>query len=227
MLTLCVIEDNEDLNDLLVEHLGQQDFNVRGFTSAAAYEASGLRADLFLLDLNLPNEDGISFAQRTKAQRPEAGIIVLSARAGSDARVQSYLSGVDAFLQKPCDLAEVTAALASAARRIRFHAAQGRRVAIPTLEKSGLRFVGPAGAVALTADEVRVIAALHDAPDQLLSYPEIMQLLTPARDLSLGALEVRIARLRRKVRPVVGDDQLIRSVRNTGYKLVRQIDVVP
>lgn len=218
MLDLIIIEDNIDLNELLVENLSDGEFRVHGFTKVSAYERSGISGDVFLLDLNLPEEDGLSFAARLKAQRPEVGIVVLSARSGTDTRTQTYLSGADTFLQKPCELPEVVAALTSAARRVQRSTGQpGDAV---TLSRGAMRLTGPTGQAELTEDETRLIAALMQAPDQRLPYADILHLLDASGQLSLPTLEVRITRLHRKVRPAIGDAKLIRSIRNYGYKAV-------
>lgn len=218
MLELVVIEDNVDLNELLVENLSEGAFHAHGFTKVSDYERSGLRGDIFLLDLNLPEEDGLSFARRLKARRPEVGIVVLSVRNGSDARTQTYLSGVDTFLQKPCDLPEVRAAIASAARRAQLYASH-----VPdslTLSIGGMRLTSNLGQVGLSDDETRLIAALEHADNRQLAYADIIRMLDPSGQLTLPTLEVRIARLHRKVRPVIGDIKMLRSIRNFGYRLV-------
>lgn len=225
MLTLIVIEDNADLNELLVESLTAQGYQAHGFAKVSEYEAQGLAGDLFLLDLNLPEEDGISFAARLKQERPEVGIVVLSARAGSSSRTASYVSGADTFLQKPCELDEIFAALGSAARRVMHYAGRRGEADRLVLSPGKMQIAGALGAVSLTADEVRLIVALQQAPGQRLSYAEIIRLLDPTATMSLPALEVRITRLHAKTKPILGAARLLRSIRKTGYQLVRGVEV--
>lgn len=226
MLNLVVIEDNPDLNDLLVENLSEQPFRVSGFADVGQYEASGVAGDLFLLDLNLPQEDGLSFAARLKQDRPEVGVVVLSARAGSEARTQTYLTGADTFLQKPCEMAEIIAALTSAAQRVRrFAALRAPSDAGLTIARRTMRLRGAGAEVQLSHDETAMVCALAEAPEQRLTYEELLALLDPLGRLTLATLEVRITRLRQKARPVTRDGKFIRSIRNTGYALVEECRV--
>lgn len=225
MLEIVIIEDNADLNELLVEGLSGGAYKVHGFATARDYERSAVRGDVFLLDLNLPEEDGLAFAVRLKTARPEAGIVVLSARSGVEARIAAYRSGVDTFLRKPCELDEVLAALSSSARRVQYTTStvpvsEGLTLTLFTL---GMRLSGARAHVDLTEDEVRLILALQSAPEQWLAYADIIRLFDSSGQLKLPTLEVRIARLNRKLRPVTGADRLIRAIRNTGYKLVRRV----
>ena len=223
MLDVVVIEDNIDLNELLVEGLAGGAYTVHGFTRVRDYENSGIRGDVFLLDLNLPEEDGMDFAKRLKEVHPEAGIVVLSARSGTDARIEAYRSGVDTFLRKPCEFDEVLAALSSAARRVEYVMSNKTEGDTLTLSTLGMRLSARNTHVELTEDEVRLIAALQSAPDQCLPYKDIIQLFDPSGQLKLATLEVRIARLNGKLRRVTGANRLIRAIRNTGYKLVQRI----
>lgn len=223
MLDIIVIEDNIDLNELLVEGLAGGAYMVRGFTTVREYEQSGVRGEVFLLDLNLPEEEGLVFAKRLKAVRPEVGIVVLSARSGAEARVEAYRSGVDTFLRKPCELDEVSAALSSTARRVQYIASAAPAEDVLTLFRLGMCLSGPNSHVDLTEDEARLIAALQLAPQQCLPYSDIIQLFDPSGQLKLPTLEVRIARLNGKLKPVTGNDRLIRAIRNTGYKLLRRV----
>lgn len=89
---ICVIEDNADLNALLVQTLQASDYRAYGAPSVEMFERLLLerQPDIFVLDLNLPGEDGTSFARRVRAKRPEAGIIMLTARNDMDERRKGY-----------------------------------------------------------------------------------------------------------------------------------------
>lgn len=223
MLSAVVIEDNIDLNELLVEALARNAYTVYGFTSVRDYEQSGVRSNLFLLDLNLPEEDGLVFAKRLKVVYPEAAIVVLSARIGTDTRIEAYRSGVDTFLRKPCDLDEVLAAMSSAARRVNYLTNNMIEGDTLTLCTTSMRLSDGNASVDLTENEVRLIAALQSAPQQRLPYGDVIQLFDPTSQLKLATLEVRIARLNGKLKRVTGTERLIRAIRKTGYKLVQRI----
>ena len=221
-MKFIVIEDNPDLNELLVEELQSEGYDATGFLSVEAYEAAGQVGAVYLLDLNLPGETGLSFAARLRVKQPEAGIVVLSVRSGSEVRTESYDTGVDIYLQKPCDSREILSAIKSMVRRI------ARPVAVPrglTIYPARLLLIGPEGEVALTAQEAALLHALATAPENLLPYAAVLAVLGAHNAPSLATVEVRITRLRKKIATVLAPERSIASVRNVGYRMVAPLAI--
>ncbi|MFA7243641.1 MAG: response regulator transcription factor, partial [Sulfuricellaceae bacterium] len=77
------------------------------------------RADILLLDLNLPGEDGISLARRIREVLPEVGIIMVTARRQARDKIEGYGSGADIYLTKPTSVEELDAAIQALSRRVR------------------------------------------------------------------------------------------------------------
>ncbi len=94
-LNIIVVEDHDALRDITVEALRSQGHQVVGVESAEALNRvdADSAADLMVIDLNLPGEDGISLSRRLRAARPDMGIVMVTARTLSSDRARGYDSG--------------------------------------------------------------------------------------------------------------------------------------
>ena len=112
-LSIIVVEDHDSLRMVTVEMLRQNGHNVIGLECAEDLddEAGGQYADIFIIDLNLPNEDGLSLTRRIKKVNPNVGVIMMTARHQLSDRVIGYESGADIYLIKPVNPAELLAAI--------------------------------------------------------------------------------------------------------------------
>ena len=95
-LSIILVEDNDDLRELTADALRGQGHHVVALSCAEELQdkAKGIAADLFLIDLNLPGEDGYSLARRIRAAQPLVGIIIISARSDLQDKVDGYESAV-------------------------------------------------------------------------------------------------------------------------------------
>ncbi len=103
-LNIVVVEDNDDLRSLLCAGLQNAGHRVTGLSCAEALEdQSGVdHVDAFLIDINLPGEDGLSLARRVRRAHPLVGIIILSARSALDDKLQGYDDGADTRTATTC-----------------------------------------------------------------------------------------------------------------------------
>jgi DNA-binding response OmpR family regulator len=227
-LNIVVVEDNDDLRELTCQVLAQDGHTVKGLTCAEELEdfAGGEHADIFLLDLNLPGEDGISLSQRIRKAHPLVGIIIISARTDLDDKLTGYESGADWYITKPVVFAELTAAIRSFARRR--HAAKQNKVDVVhglTLDKLALS--GPLGNVKLTATEAMLLTAFARAPAGKLETWQIAEMLGVEADETMkNSIAVRIARLRKKLMDLGAAGVVIESIRNVGYQLLVHVEIV-
>jgi DNA-binding response OmpR family regulator len=220
-LSIVLVEDNDDLRELTCDALRAEGHRVIGLSCAEELDdlARGECADVFLLDLNLPGEDGLSLARRIRQVQPLVGIIIISARSDLHDKVVGYDCGADWYLAKPVPFEELSAALKSFARR---RQAQHLETATPSgsLRLQQLVLHGPAGSVALTAAERALLTAFARAPAGLLEHWQIAELLRiDMTDFNKSRLEVRIFRLRKKLTEAGALGSLIESVRSIGYQL--------
>jgi DNA-binding response OmpR family regulator len=218
-LNIVVVEDHDHLREMTCAALTDRGHRVVGLSCAEELEdeAKGDPVDAFVLDLNLPGEDGISLARRIRNAYPLVGIIMLTARSHSSDKIAGYESGADLYLTKPVDLDELCAAIKSFARR--------RSIAEPGLESltislSNRELTGPKATVRLTQSEAAMLRAFSRAPAGTLEVWQLAEILRLDLDrLNKASLEVRIVRLRKKFIDAGVTGTTIDSIRNVGYQL--------
>ncbi|WP_159082385.1 response regulator transcription factor [Paragemmobacter aquarius] len=234
-LRIAIVEDNTDLNGLLVNALRSAGFDATGYASVEDFERSDDRPHIFLLDLNLPGEDGLSFARRLRGSAGDAGIVMLTARNDMDQRRSGYDSGADIYLTKPSSVDEILGALNALGRRLQAQRltegdglTEGNATAPPvlTLSPRKLEVTGPAGSVSITAAEAAVLAYCASDPNGRISLAAFDEILPEGAGLSKVAIELKVVRLRKKLAAAGFDGRSIGSVRNYGYQLLLPVKVV-
>jgi DNA-binding response OmpR family regulator len=172
-LSIVLVEDNDDLRELTADALRGEGHRVVALSCAEELEdhAAGAAADVFLIDLNLPGEDGFSLSRRIRQVHPLVGIIIVSARSDLQDKIVGYDSGADWYLPKPVPFGELSAALKSFARR---RQAQQFETVSPagSLRLQQRELHGPAGSVRLTHERRvagrRLVPARRHADEGLL-----------------------------------------------------------
>ena len=227
-LSIVLVEDNDDLRELTADALRAEGHRVLALSCAEELEdqSPGEAADVFLIDLNLPGEDGFSLSRRLRQVHPLVGIIIISARSDLQDKVVGYDSGADWYLPKPVPFAELSAALKSFARR---HQAQRLDTVTPagSLRLQQRELHGPAGSVRLTSSEVTLLTAFARAPSGRLENWQLLELVgLDTADNSKTSLEIRITRLRKKLAQVGIQGHCLESMRNVGYQLHEPVQVM-
>jgi len=220
-MRVLVVEDDEGIAEGLAAYLGRDGHAVdRAATLAAGWAA--LRAepfDLLLLDLGLPDGDGLGLLARLRAAPagalpdPATPVLVMTAREQVAARVDALDRGADDYVTKPFDPDELAARMRALRRR-----AAGRSQ--PLLQHGAL-VVDPAGRsvlrdgqpVPLAAREFAVLLALLEARPRVLSRQQLEAALYNFDSaLESNAIEVYVHHLRKKL-----GDGVIRTLRGVGY----------
>lgn len=231
-LNIVLIEDHDVLRQMLQQALEEAGHHVAALSCAEELEdeAGGRPADVFLVDLNLPGEDGLSLTRRIRQAYPVAGIIIITARSGVQDKVDGYAQGADLYLSKPVEVAELCAAVAAMGQR-------GHRVSQLVMQAKAEGFIldeqqirigrpGQPGTV-LTAPETSLLAAFSRAPGQRLAYWQLAETLgLDLESYAKASLEVRIVRLRKKLVEAGAESHCIASVRGQGYQLCMTVQVV-
>lgn len=231
-LNIVLVEDHDVLRQILKQALEEAGHRVTALSCAEELEdvAGGLPADIFLIDLNLPGEDGFSLTERVRAAYPLAGLIVLTARSALHDKLEGYARGADIYLTKPLEVPELCATVAAMGRRRRrfdlvtvtqqqqmFTLSQQQM----TLGKPGLEPVN------LTPAETSMLVAFSRAPGQRVAYWQIAETLgLDLQTYPKSSLEVRIVRLRKKLVEAGADASCIESIRSHGYQLCISIQVL-
>lgn len=215
-MRILLVDDDDRFADALTVALRRQGFEVRrAATGAAALAAPP--ADLVLLDLGLPDLDGIEVCRRLRAGG-DVAIIAVTARGEERDRVLGLRTGADDYLVKPFGVAELAARIDAVMRRVRpvvrpvVVAAGGLRVDTARREVTA----ADGSPVALTRKEFELLAALARQPGLVVTRERL--LIEVWNNVWPGArrtLDVHIATLRAKL----GDPALIRTVHGVGYRL--------
>lgn len=216
-LNIALVEDNADFRGLLSNILHADGHRVSAHESAEyMLEQSSLTdIDLFIVDINLPGEDGLSLVRRLRQISPQVDIIMVTAMSDLGTRVKGYESGADLYLVKPIQIPELIAALRRFARR---KSSADASVRVLTLTRQQL--LGELGEEHLTSGEAVLLTAFAHAPAGKLDIWQLASLLDIEMNDSLkSSLAIRIARLRKKLVQVGGTDLPIQPVRNFGYQL--------
>ncbi|MFF4907671.1 response regulator transcription factor [Streptomyces sp. NPDC001260] len=211
---VLVVEDDRGIADSLVRGLRQAGYVVEGVrTGRAALAAAS--PDVVLLDLGLPDIDGVEVCRRLRA-RSDAAIIAVTARGEEADRVVALDEGADDYLVKPFGLAELMARMRAVLRR--------RRPSGPEILRHGplsvdlrTRQVSVEGRpIALTPKEFGILECLSADPGRTVSRQEILERAWDAHWYGpTKVLDVHVAALRRKL----GVPGLIETVYGHGFRL--------
>ena len=231
---VVVVDDEPELRAILCDYLGRHGFSVRAVASGDELDASLATedADLLILDIAIPDEDGLSITRRIRAGST-VPILVLTAAADVVDRIVGLEVGADDYVTKPFDLRELRARIRALLRR------SGRPALADTAaEQTGVRLVqfgrvkldvdarqllqDDGEVVALTSMEFDLLNAFAQNPNRVLTRDRLLD-LAHHRDLQPydRSIDIRIARLRRKIEPDPGKPQVIKTIHGTGYMYVR------
>lgn len=218
-LKILILEDNDDLREGWLTFFQSQGHYVRGITLIEEL-LDGMvdfLPDVYLIDLNLPDGDGLDVVMRLRSIQPHVGIVVSTARAQIGDKLLGYDRGADMYFTKPVDPQELMACIAALVKRSR-STVQADVAMRLYLDRFSLE--GPLKTVELTLSETALLAGLARAGAQPLARWQLAELLGAGDDLPSDAmLEMRIARLRKKLVTAGAEAQAIRSVHKKGYLL--------
>ncbi len=220
---LVVVEDDPEMRELLRDALRSHGYAVTAVGRGGAAEEAVLAgaADAVILDVWLPDGDGIDRCRAWRRAGVRTPILMLTARTDVGSRVEGLDAGADDYLGKPFAMAELRARVAALLRR-------GVRAARTGVFRQGAVEVDFARRqawvsgreIAITRRELEVLDALADAGGRAVARDDLLEALWgEATREAAASLEVMVARLRRKLeRP--GGQPLIRTVRGFGYAIV-------
>ncbi len=226
-LKILVVEDNDALREATLEFLQSQGHYVRGVPMAEDINdvTGGFVPDIYVIDLNLPDEDGLSLTRRLRQTQPSAGIVIATARTQIGDRVLGYESGADLYLTKPVHPSELMAGIAALGHRLQPKTSTSKEQL--QVHTAKLELSGPQGSTDLTAGELAILSALALAPGQTLERWQLMNILSKREESpSTSALEMRIARLRKKLASVGAPPPSIKSLHKLGYALCSAVVLV-
>ena len=227
---LLIADDDADIRDLVTAQLGRE-----GYALTAVGDVAGIQAaleadtvDLIVLDLNLPDGDGLTLCRELRGQGYAGAIIMVTARDSAIDRVLGLELGADDYLTKPFEPRELTARIRNLLRRTPRVAGSPKPPRTATFGRWRLDFVkrrllAPGESVVmLSTAEFDMLSRLIHAAGQPLSR----EALVPSRAATANfdrTIDNQISRLRQKLKPD-GED-LILTVRGQGYMLASAVRI--
>ena len=227
---VLIVEDDPEVREMMGEYLGTHGYRVTLCANGEAMRKAVAESvpHVVLLDLNLPGEDGLSLARWLRGNH-EVAIIMVTAAAEVVDRVVGLEVGADDYLAKPFDPRELRARLKSVLRRTGAaakpaQAAPGRRLKVGTctLDLDTHQLLdAKGGELPLTSMEFDLLRVFAERPNQVLSRD---QLLTHTRNREWEpfdrSIDIRIARLRKKIELDPEKPRAIKTIRGAGYLFI-------
>ncbi len=219
---VAILDDEPQIRLMLSEALSEAGFRTAAFSRATEFEAA-LRSstpDVCLVDLGLPDRDGLALVHRL-ALESGASIIIISGRAQVQDRVTGLELGADDYIIKPFDPAEVVARV-----RVRLRDAKSRPAQSETAHFEGWtayfdRYVmvsAEGEEVSFSHAEGEVLRLFLNSPKRLISRQQMQEALGGAAGESFDrAMDVRISRLRTKLKEDPKNPRLIKTIYGAGY----------
>lgn len=243
---LLIVDDDLRLQQLLKEYLGEQ-----GYITSAVGDGEAMDKwldeqypDLIILDLMLPNEDGLSLARRIGI-RGDIPIIILSARGEEMDRIIGLEVGADDYLAKPFNPRELLARIRAVLRRRTVGATAVEtpetETSVENQDKDRSGHISQFGEyrldletrillrngleVNLTSGEMRLLLVLVEHPNRVLSREQLMDMInTDEQDSFDRSIDVRITRLRSKLEDNSAKPRFIRTVWGEGYRFTPDVN---
>ncbi|MEU8521682.1 response regulator transcription factor [Streptomyces sp. NBC_01216] len=211
---VLVVEDDRGIAESLVRGLRQAGYEAEGVRTGRA-ALSSPTPDVVLLDLGLPDIDGVEVCRRLRA-RSDAAIIAVTARGEEADRVVALDEGADDYLVKPFGLAELLARIRAVLRRRRPAEAELLRHGPLTVDLRTRQVSVDGHAVALTPKEFGILECLAADPGRVVSRQQILERAWDAHWYGpTKVLDVHVAALRRKL----GVPGLVETVYGQGFRL--------
>jgi two-component system KDP operon response regulator KdpE len=218
---ILVVDDDRQLLRALRITLTARGYDVATAADGTTALASASRTppDLVILDLGLPDLDGVAVTEGLRGWST-APIIVLSARHAEAAKVAALDVGADDYVTKPFGVDELLARIRAALRRAT-PATPQTTIATDafTIDLAARRVTGPAGEIRLTPTEWHLLETLAREPGKLITQRQLLQQVWgPAYETETNYLRVHLANLRRKLEPNPARPQYLITEPGIGYR---------
>ncbi len=218
---ILVVDDDQRLRELIQRYMVQQGAII--LTASDAAEADMVLekfdCDLMVLDVMMPGEDGVSFAKRCKVERPDFPILMLTAKAETEFRIEGLEAGVDDYMPKPFEPRELWLRTQAILRRTGFGASEDIDLKFGeyTFVKDRRVLEGKGQSIPLTESETALLIALSKKLGETYDRFELADAL--GLDATERTLDVQVTRLRKKIEPDPKTPRYLQTVRGQGYRL--------
>ena len=222
MTRVLMVEDDPEITYLLEAYLPR--YGIELFSIATPYAALEKvlleRYDLILLDLGLPEMDGLELCRRFKEKHPQIPIVISTARADVGDKVAAFEIGADDYVAKPYEPRELVARIQALVKRYRRFGVEEE----PTLfrvERERMQILREGKPLELTPAEFEIFALLLERREQVVSREFIANSVESLRwESSDRSIDVIVSRIRHKIGDMARPPAMIRAVRGVGYRYV-------
>ena len=219
-MRILLVEDDPLIGSAVRDHIVAAGHSVdwAATLDEAAAHARVAEFGLIILDLAMPDGNGLAFLRALRAGGAATPVIIVTARDQISDRIEGLNNGADDYLVKPFDLGELSARIHAVARRYGQRPSPEIRCGGLAIEPAERRVTGPAGDIVLTAREWAVLDRLTLRPGAVVSKAQIEDALYAfGLEVLSNTVEVYVSRLRKKVGKAA-----ISTVRGVGYRFHAQ-----
>lgn len=237
--TVLTVDDDADLQVVMRHYLEAEGYQILSAQSGAELltKLETASPDIILLDLILPDNDGLSLLTQIRS-KSSAAVIVVSGKDETADRIVGLEMGADDYLTKPFEMRELSARIKAVLRRTASepvandktgqHISKAGRVIFNgwVLDRRQYQLFDDTGKPAdLTSGEFRLLEALVMAPNRVLSREQLFELTRGSGDFDTydRAIDIQIARIRKKLQDDPRSPDLIKTVRGVGYMFAGDI----
>ena len=228
MINILMIEDDRELASILIEHLKKYNIEVKNYeTPELGISALSLKKyDLIILDLSLPNIDGIEVCRMIR-QKHDIPIIISSARSYLGDKIACFSYGADDFMPKPYDIQELILRIKSILKRCNHHIVEKEsplnKKQIFTFDESKMEIYKYHKLLDMTNAEYFILQYMIKKAGFVVSREELLSNVESIKyESSYKSIDVLIGRVRAKIEDDAKKPKYILSIRGVGYKLVNQ-----
>ena len=218
-MRILLVEDNQDLAEGLSAILRGSGYAVDVVSDGASAHAVAAAEtfDLVILDLNLPEMDGLDVLRAMRARQNRAAVLILTARGAPEERIKGLDLGADDYMIKPFDVGELEARVRVLLRRQAGLRASTVSYGNVSLDLNTRSFSSGGAPIEIPARELGLLELLFMRAGKVVAKDAIMQSLTGFDDdLSPNAIEQYVSRLRKRLAP---HGLTVRTARGIGYTL--------
>lgn len=222
--TILVADDELHIVRVVRGYLEKAGYRVLSASNGkdALFVARHEKPDLVVLDLQMPEMDGLEFTRRVRAEMPDLAIIMLTARVEETDRIVGLELGADDYVAKPFSPRELVARVRAVLRRSQAAPMQAEvlRVGDVVLDNERREVTVSGAPVDLTPTEFELLAAMMRAPGRAFARADLLEAVQGvAFEAYERTIDAHIKNLRRKIEPDPANPHYIITVRGVGYRL--------